>query len=1260
MNELVKATKFQQAIVWVVSLVLLSGCGSGGEDTSGPSDSTSPVLSSVQVSNITPTSAAITFNTDEQAAAVVDYADEAYYSANSTYNLSESQTSYLTSHTQTLSNLAPATTYHYRITITDSASNATVDTDRTFTTPAQQDTAAPVISNPMPTPSSALPTGTTSTTLGVSTDEAAQCRYATSASIAYASMPNSFTTTGLIAHSTMLTGLTDGGAYGYYIRCQDGSGNANTSDYTITFSVATAGGGNLPPVLAFIADIVVTEGETVSFSPSATDADGDNLSFSYSGWMTSSSYITRTGDAGTHTVTVTVDDGNGGTDRQSVTVTVNPPPDVTPPVISATQVSNITDTTATVGWSTDEPADSLIQYGLTATYGNQVSSNSLVSSHTLNLTGLTPNTAYHYTIQSRDAAGNLQTTSDATFTTHSPSVYQCNDGLDNDGDTLVDLSDPGCSSATDNDETDPPTGLPAWVDTNSPLALKMHPRLFLIPDSYRSSNPNAYGISLSEMRQKLNTDYKTEFQTFISVMDTEYTNAASGKVRRDMVNDATNFAFLYILDPSMLSQAPYNFTFAYSQADYGAKAKEHLLEIASNVIGFNGLPYSGGWADVVHLVDRGHITVSMSMVYDWIFPILSLAEKQTVADAFIDSYNNRVVNFAGRDYFPRTNNGTISIMQNGTLGALAMWGDAIDNGGSTHYIDNLNTLLDAVKHDWIERVFDWMNYIGEGSSNWAEGPLYNGASYGDFARVFHLMGTPLNYDYYSNSSYFVDRPLWTLFNIHPSKNSQSQTVWYHFDDDDPSGYFLGCKSCYYGLASFYNSAGTLYQSHPDSASLAKWIKDDSGYSLSSSISSSHNDVRYYYLLSYFMWGDKTAQSKSPSQLNIPLSKKLGHGQYVMKTGFETPDDSQIVFWAPKYFEQQSHAHIDFASFTISKYGNLAVQRSVAKKFSGGNLHQTARSMFYNTIGVYKPGEVHYDNYNLMGYRTNYDASAKHLTDPAYQTGGANHVGDVIAEDLEASNYDYVNYDYSRAWDSTKVDYANRQFVYLRSQGGANDEYVVVLDRVNAVDPNYTKYYLLHSSFAPSITADTIEITNNWAANSSHGKLFNKILLPTNYQINQISDWQDADGNIIHSAAGLTDEERNYRGSVTVQIESTAVQNHETYLNVMQLGDANTLTSMTPVVRIDAGSMVGAVLDDPTVARVVLFSSDQHGAAVGNVSYTVGALVATLEKHLLLGMLPGSYDVYQDSTLLYSNLSVSEMGVLAFDSADGSIFQVVKR
>ena len=34
-----------------------------------------------------------------------------------------------------------------------------------------------------------------------------------------------------------------------------------------------------------------------------------------------------------------------------------------------------------------------------------------------------------------------------------PPTYQCNDGIDNDGDGLVDLNDPGCADAEDNDET---------------------------------------------------------------------------------------------------------------------------------------------------------------------------------------------------------------------------------------------------------------------------------------------------------------------------------------------------------------------------------------------------------------------------------------------------------------------------------------------------------------------------------------------------------------------------------------------------------------------------------------------------------------------------------------------------------------------------------------------------------------------------------------------------------------------------------------
>jgi PKD repeat protein len=104
---------------------------------------------------------------------------------------------------------------------------------------------------------------------------------------------------------------------------------ASDGELTSTELIAiTVTNTNRPPVLGPIADRTVNEGETVTFSPLATDPDGDALTLGYSGWMTGASYTTTYEDAGTHTVTVTVSDGIL-TDAQTVTVmvlNVNRPP----------------------------------------------------------------------------------------------------------------------------------------------------------------------------------------------------------------------------------------------------------------------------------------------------------------------------------------------------------------------------------------------------------------------------------------------------------------------------------------------------------------------------------------------------------------------------------------------------------------------------------------------------------------------------------------------------------------------------------------------------------------------------------------------------------------------------------------------------------------------------------------------------------------------------------------------------------------------
>jgi hypothetical protein len=73
---------------------------------------------------------------------------------------------------------------------------------------------------------------------------------------------------------------------------------------------------------------------------------------------------------------------------------------------------------ATVTWTTDEIANTQIEYGLTALYGATSPLDAmLTTAHAGTVTGLNPSTTYHYRVRTRDIAGNLATSPDATFTT---------------------------------------------------------------------------------------------------------------------------------------------------------------------------------------------------------------------------------------------------------------------------------------------------------------------------------------------------------------------------------------------------------------------------------------------------------------------------------------------------------------------------------------------------------------------------------------------------------------------------------------------------------------------------------------------------------------------------------------------------------------------------------------------------------------------------------------------------------------------------
>jgi hypothetical protein len=89
----------------------------------------------------------------------------------------------------------------------------------------------------------------------------------------------------------------------------------------------------------------------------------------------------------------------------------------------------------TIGWTTNEASDTQVEYGTTAAYGSSTTLNtSLVTSHSVGLSGLAASTTYHYRVKSRDVAGNMQTSGDFTFATFSiapTKFYVVDDGASN-------------------------------------------------------------------------------------------------------------------------------------------------------------------------------------------------------------------------------------------------------------------------------------------------------------------------------------------------------------------------------------------------------------------------------------------------------------------------------------------------------------------------------------------------------------------------------------------------------------------------------------------------------------------------------------------------------------------------------------------------------------------------------------------------------------------------------------------------------------
>jgi chitodextrinase len=266
----------------------------------------------------------------------------------------------------------------------------------------------------------------------------------------------------VVNHRLPLTGLDPGQTFQYAVFGEDQHGNGPVVSDTRTFttenivlslpslshdpgqsipipvSIDGAGGHSIQNVnltVQYDADLLSVTGLsadgtlTAYWSPPSLSTQTGSITLSLSGETPVSdrgvviniegviSPTARLGEGSVLTLSdVTLNEGAvpAVTRNGQLTVTDTRPPEIT----SGPEVAHLTGSSADIVWDTSEPATSRVDYGKTSDYGRRETSAVLTSDHRTRLTGLDPETTYHYRVSSVDSSGNGPTTSsDRTFTT---------------------------------------------------------------------------------------------------------------------------------------------------------------------------------------------------------------------------------------------------------------------------------------------------------------------------------------------------------------------------------------------------------------------------------------------------------------------------------------------------------------------------------------------------------------------------------------------------------------------------------------------------------------------------------------------------------------------------------------------------------------------------------------------------------------------------------------------------------------------------
>lgn len=675
----------------------------------------------------------------------------------------------------------------------------------------------------------------------------------------------------------------------------------------------------------------------------------------------------------------------------------------------------------------------------------------------------------------------------------------------------------------------------------------------------------------------------------------------------------------------------------YGDENTGRAAIDELKEVLE---GNSGVEYDYNSA--------GEAIYLTGVVYDWCYPLLTAEDKAY--------FQNQVINLASHTApsWPPTHGSAVmshsaegNLMRDLLCAAIAM------------YEDN-----DEIYQNVMGRFFS--EYVDARKFMYEGGYFFPGLHYLSYRYQWEIISTKLIDAAYGIKSVYGEK--------------QKDIIYSALYSRRPDGSFLksgdnAFNNHYFGSRSHINLRALLYT--------ASYFDDPyingEAQKLAGIYNFNQTNVNQTVTpVEFLIMSDPDVDTKSVSEL--PLTRFFGspYGAMIARTGWDEGVGSGAVVAEMKVVENQfnEHQHLDAGAFQIYYKGGLANDTGYYQAayyssdgrdtLNDGNTiyagahdnNYQSRTIAHNSMLVYDPAEVFlskqgtatsYIIENDGGQERKSKSSAPKNITSYNQSPAAWRSGRVMGAEFGASStnpdWSYLKGDISYAY-SDKVSGYERSFMFLNLKDTPVPAAIMVFDRVESSDPSFKKTWLLHTKNTPVINGNRIvaEVTDN----GYNGKLTLDALLPKadNLSINVTEGGEgDAWVNGTNYYASVLPNRINEGGGSRVEISPKAKQNEDFFLNVIQVGDADSDATLD-VSPIQSDTHVGAVIAN----RTVLFGKEKE-----RISDDISFTFASDEECIITvaDCVAGTWNIY-DEYGLYDIAAVNESGgILSFEAPGGS-------